>query len=126
MCLMQLQECCRPYHVGTARLTTAVDCIKARQSALFLGLEPFLVASTHPDSSGWLGGVRDFLSKKVRGQGGDGEQEAGDNQLVGQVGACLIPWSSRRCWYVLSVCWRDVCGGVLCLPADLFQWSTRS
>ena len=62
------QDCCLPFHEGSWA-HTAVEVALARLSALILGNEDFLVASTHPESLGMIGSRRQLarsLHRQIR------------------------------------------------------------
>ncbi|KAI8463172.1 MAG: hypothetical protein J3K34DRAFT_527193 [Monoraphidium minutum] len=54
-----LGSCCEPYHSGASPPPSAPDLVRARVSALSLGLAPFLAATCHPEGrdAGRLGGA---------------------------------------------------------------------
>jgi hypothetical protein len=66
------QSCCEPYHSGAAHPPIAPDLVRARVSALALGLSPFLASICHPDGAApaglgrILGGSRALLARRLR------------------------------------------------------------
>lgn len=54
-------ECCRPFHKGKAKPSTAEQLMRSRYSAYFFREVDYLVQTTHPDTKTW-GLKRELLS----------------------------------------------------------------